>query len=494
MHRVFGYRFRRTSLLVVGCVGCLVGLGLARRGYSATVAATVFSLALCIALAHRRTPGALAFLGLFGVCLGLWRGDVVQQRLATYAPLYGHVVTVQVRVLSDGTYGKSKQLTFDADQITLPDGRRLPGKLAVSGFGLNGVYFGDQLKITGKLRTTLGAAQGRLGFAQLTLVRHQPSLIGDIRRRFATGLQNALPEPLDGFALGLLVGQRATLPTDVKDTLLMVGLTHIIAVSGYNLTIILRASKGLLANRSKRLSTMLSLSLIILFLLITGFSASIVRAAAVSTLSIYASYYGRTFQPLLLILLVAAGTALVKPSYLWSDPGWYLSFLAFGGVMILSPLLAARLPPFVRQSTLLMIAVESLAAEMVTLPYLLHTFGQMSVVGLLANTLIAIAIPLAMLLSAMAGLVGVFAATVAGWVAWPATILLTYMLGTAQLISHWPGVFHKNIGLSGLAMVELYLVVAFMWACLYFKKPAEDGIITDKNSNLVALAERTHIV
>jgi len=69
----------------------------------------------------------------------------------------------------------------------------------------------------------------------------------------------------------------------------MVGLTHIIAVLGYNLTIILRASKNLLASRSKRLSTILSLGLIIVFLLITGFSASIVRAAVVSALSSYAS-------------------------------------------------------------------------------------------------------------------------------------------------------------------------------------------------------------
>ena len=87
----------------------------------------------------------------------------------------------------------------------------------------------------------------------------------------------------------LKAGCVATLPPDVKDALLMVGLTHIIAVLGYNLTIILRASKNLLASRSKRLSTILSLGLIIVFLLITGFSASIVRAAVVSALSSYAS-------------------------------------------------------------------------------------------------------------------------------------------------------------------------------------------------------------
>ena len=494
MHRVFGHRFRRTSLLIAGCVGCLIGLSLARRGYSATMTAAGLALVLCIVLARQQTLFGVIFIASFGLCLGLWRGGVVQQQLASYNGLYDQVITIHAHVLSDGTYGKTKQLSFDVDNIALDSGQKLTGKIAVSGFGLNAVFFGDELKVTGKLRTTLGAAQGRMSFAQLSLIEHHPTLIGDIRRRFAAGLQNALPEPLNAFALGLLVGQRATLPQDVKDALLMVGLTHIIAVSGYNLTIILRASKNLMASRSKRLSTILSLSLIITFLLITGFSASIVRAAVVSTLSIYASYYGRLFQPVLLLLLVAAVTTLVKPMFLWSDPGWYLSFLAFGGVMILSPLIAERLPQWVQNSTMLMIAVESLAAEMATLPYLLHTFGQMSVVGLLANMLIAVAIPLAMLLSVIAGLVGVFGAAIAGWVAWPATILLTYMLSTAEVLSRWPGVFHKNIGLSGLMTIELYGVVVFIWACLYFKKPTKDSIITDKNSNLVALTERMHII
>src|SRR5665213_3079382 len=109
-------------------------------------------------------------------------------------------------------------------------------------------------------------------------------------------MQSALPEPLAPFAMGLLVGQRATLPDDIKQDLLMVGLTHIIAVSGYNLTIILHASRRLLAKRSKRLSTFLSFGLIAIFLLLAGTSASIVRAAIVSMLSIVTSYYGRTMK------------------------------------------------------------------------------------------------------------------------------------------------------------------------------------------------------
>ncbi|MBC7708390.1 ComEC/Rec2 family competence protein [Polaromonas sp.] len=493
MHRVLDYQFRRTSLLIVACVGVLIGLGLARCGVSATPAMAAICLGLCIFIAPYRNLVSVLLVLFAAIVFGLWRGAEYKQAVSQYYTLYDKTITLRVTALTDATYNKSKQLSFDANNVSYND-QRLVGKITVSGFGLNAIYFGDELEVHGKLRTTLGAAQGRMSFAQLQLVRHHPSLIGDIRRNFAVGMQNALPEPVDAFAMGLLVGQRATLPSDIKESLLMVGLTHIIAVSGYNLTIILRASKRLLASRSKRLSTLLSLSLIVIFLLITGFSASIVRAAIVSTLSIYSSYYGRTFKPLLLILLVAAGTTMVNPNYLWNDAGWYLSFLAFGGVMILSPLLAEKLPRKLQSSTIVMIAVESLAAEMATLPYLLHTFGQMSFVGLLANTLIAAFIPLAMLLSAIAGLAGMLAASVAGWVAWPATLLLTYMLDTAQLLSRGPHVFQKNLSLNGTATLECYAVVVFVWAVPYFKKRGKAGILTDKNSSLVPLQERMHIV
>lgn len=429
-----------------------------------------------------------------GLCLGLWRGADYMQSLAVYSPLYGRKLTVHATVMNDGNYNKYKQMSFEVNNARTADGQRLPGKISISGFGMNSVYYGDDIVIVGKLQSTLGAAQGRMSFAQLQLVRNNPSYIGDIRRNFAAGLQTALPEPVASFALGILIGQRATMPPETKDALMRVGLMHIIAVSGFNLTIILRASKRLLSKQSKRLSTGLAVGLIVTFLLITGFSASIVRAAIISGLSIFASYYGRTFRPLLLIVLVAAGTAFWNPVYIWSDAGWYLSFLAFAGVIILGPLLASRFPQWVQNSPVLMIPIESFAAEMATLPYLLHTFGQMSFVGLIANTLIAAFIPIAMLLSAVAGIVGMVAAPIVGWIAWPAVAVMTYMLDVAQILSKLPGAFRENLQLSQIAALQLYGVVLLVWAGLHFKTVTKAGIITDKKPSFIPEHERIHIV
>jgi len=76
---------------------------------------------------------------------------------------------------------------------------------------------------------------------------------------------------------------------------------------------------------------------------VAGTSASIVRAAVISVLTLAAWYYGRAIRPLLLLLLAAAVTAYANPVYLWADISWYLSFLAFFGILVLGPLVTSRL-------------------------------------------------------------------------------------------------------------------------------------------------------
>jgi competence protein ComEC len=397
------------------------------------------------------------------------RGALYYQKLAAYQTLHYQKVTFRAQAMDDAIYGKNSQLTFDANKLELSDGSHVTGKVSISGFGLNSVFQGDEVQVSGKLYPGYSAYQGRISFAQLVIIRHHPSLVAEIRRKFAGGMQNALPEPLASFAMGLLIGQRATLPTNVKQDLLMVGLTHIIAVSGYNLTIMLHASKRLLARQSKRIATALSLILIGAFLLLAGSSASIIRAAIISVLSIAAGYYGRTFRPLNLIAMAAAITAWANPFYVWSDVSWYLSFLAFYGVLVIAPLVLERWLRRWQNSLVVNVALESLCAEAMTMPFVLHTFGQISLIGLPANVLVVTLVPLAMLLSLLAGLAGMLAGTIAGWIAWPALILLSYMLDVAHTLARIPHVFLQHLAFSLAQMVSLYVVAALTTSLLWYK-------------------------
>jgi len=452
----------------------------------------IIAFGLSAVTARTRSLVLVIAVATLGLGCGLSRGHVFQRHLADYQTLQDRKVQLTVEALNDGAYGTNSQLSFDAGQAEV-NGQKLSGKLHISGFGLNAVMQGDEVQAFGKLRSGSGQYQGYISYAQLQLVRHHPSLVAQLRRRFAAGMQSALPEPQASFAMGLLIGQRSNLPASVKQDVLMVGLTHIIAVSGYNLTIMLQAARRALGHYSKRLTTWLSLGLIAAFLLMTGSSASIVRAAIVSVLSIWASYYGRTFRPLNLILIAAALTGWANPFYVWSDISWYLSFLAFHGVLVVAPLIAARFHHAWQRSILATVALESICAELMTLPIIIFSFGQLSLIGLLANVLVVALIPLAMLLCFIAGLAGMLILPVAGWFAWPAQLLLTYMLDTAHLLARIPGIFIQQLSLSTTKLVALYAITLAVTVVWWHKtKILESARITDKKSKLSGVSfERT---
>jgi len=334
-------------------------------------------LSIMIGAVRRRSAMAVVITLLTGLYIGGWQGSIYMRKLALFDSYYNQTVTLVGTAMNDGVYGKQTALTFDLNGLMVKEtGQSLVGSVGVSGFGENMVFRGDVLEVSGKMRAGTGSHQGWMSFAKLRVVRRDTSLIEQVRHKFSAGMLSALPEPLGSFAMGLLIGQRSGLPEATSEDLLHVGLVHIIAVSGYNLTIILRAGVTLFGSRSKYQTMVFSISLISVFLLLTGSSASIVRASIVSAMSIAAWYYGRAFKPVTLILLAAAGTALVNPLYIWGDMGWYLSFLAFYGVMILGPLVHERLlPPLVRDNMLVGIGMESLCAEVMTLPIVLHVFG-----------------------------------------------------------------------------------------------------------------------
>jgi competence protein ComEC len=431
---------RRTTLITCGCIAVLSGLGLARWLALANPWWLIVLPGLLVIRKNQYLKLVLVIIA--GLCLGLWRGSFYMQKSIDLEALSGRKVTIAAAAKTDAIYGKRSQIEFIANnaQLLRPDRKPLAGSFKISGFGVPMVYRGDTVEVTGKLFTMRGSNQARMAYTQIRITAPGGQWFDKFSRHFATGMQNALPEPQASFGLGLLVGQRSNLPQDVITSLTMVGLVHIVAVSGYNLTILVRAAQGLRIN-SKYQKTILSLVLIISFLLMTGFSASIVRAAIASA---------------------AAMTAYANPFYLWSDLGWYLSFLAFFGVLVIGPLISQwlfRRPP----QLLTIVLIETLSAEVMTFPLIMMTFGQMSLIALAANLLIVPLVPLAMLLCAAAAGAGMLAPAIVGWFAWPARWLLTYMLDFVKLLSDIPSVFlHVKINLA--LTLGLY---AFVVACTF---------------------------
>lgn len=185
------------------------------------------------------------------------------------------------------------------------------------------------------------------------------------------------------------------------------------------------------------------------------------RAGLVAALSLVAWYYGRTIHPGVLLVVTAAVSVLVQPSYLWGDVGWLLSFASFAGVMFMAPLLQMYFYGEKKPGVLRQILGETFSAQLMTLPLILVTFGVVSNVALIANLLVLPLVPLAMLLTFITGLVAIIMPAIASFVALPAYWLLSYMTWVIEYLAElpWASVEVQIDWVAGLTMYGALLIV-----------------------------------
>src|SRR5690606_11456246 len=126
---------------------------------------------------------------------------------------------IQVEALGDAVYADNGQLEFDggAVRIIRPFENSLPGIIKVQGYGERAVTRGDILELSGKLFPTGGSRQAKLSYGQMQIVQPETSVPEYVRKRFVACALTALTEPQASFGLGLLIGQRATLPDYVLE-------------------------------------------------------------------------------------------------------------------------------------------------------------------------------------------------------------------------------------------------------------------------------------
>lgn len=280
--------------------------------------------------------------------------------------------------------------------------------------------------------------------------------IGD---KFQTSLNKILPEPYAALQSGLILGSKTSnIPDSLTSAFNRAGVTHIIAVSGYNVTVIISALAILLMMFSRRWAFWGSLIAVLIFVILTGATASVVRAGVLSMLVAYGKSIGRRPYYPVLILFVAAVMLLFNPYALKSDVSFQLSFLAFVGLIFLAPKLGEIkilkfMPEKIRQ-----IFCETMSAQAAVLPILLYNFGILSIVAPLANILILPLVPLSMLLGFIAGLAGIvwlWLGKIAGLVAW---LLLKYIIVVVEFLSrlHFAAI---NIKTSEWFWIPIYYFI-----------------------------------
>jgi len=423
------------------------------------------SITLLTVIMWRKSIYLIPLLIVAGGLLGLWRGSVEQSQLAVYKNLVFHAMTVTGTVGDDPDIGKSGELILRLDKIHI-EGHDIAGKIWVSSNTKADIKRGDTVTVSGKLSAGFGNFPASIYRAKLVKVqRPEPGdMARQVRDWFADAIRQAVAEPQASLGIGYLVGQRRALPPELSEALVIAGLTHVVVASGYNLTILVRLARRLLAKVSKYASTASAAAMILAFVAITGASPSMSRAGLVAGLSLAAWYYGRKFHPLILLPFAASVTVIINPAYAWNDLGWQLSFAAFAGVMIVAPLVQAYFFGKKKPGTIRQILGETISAQIVTLPILILAFGQFSNVAVIANLLVLPLVPLAMLLTFIAG-IGTLVVPSFAWVAGlPAQYLLFYMTSVTEYLAGLPWA-QMELEIAGWMAVLAYAVIVA--ACIY---------------------------
>jgi competence protein ComEC len=218
-----------------------------------------------------------------------------------------------------------------------------------------------------------------------------------LREQFEAQINRVYPEPHASFLAGLLTGSRRGMPDHLTQAFKKTGLTHIVAISGFNITIIIAIISGCLFFLPLKWRFLPTILAIILFTLFVGASASVVRASIMGILGLLALQTGRMRDARLAILWTACVMLLWNPKMLWYDAGFQLSFLAVIGLLETAPYLERWMQRVPQTLGLREALTLTIAAQMFAVPWVIAQFGLLSLISPVANILVAPLIPPAML-------------------------------------------------------------------------------------------------
>lgn len=354
------------------------------------------------------------FIALFllGVGVFFWRLKVVTNFGDRHVSNFTGAVRLEGCVVDEVDVRRDKvKYTIEARKIELNGERfEVEGKVLVSG-GRYPVYeYGDCLSVEGKLEKpgviedfSYDKYLARYGVYSV-IYRGVLQKIGEEGSLFFKNIYvlkivlegrfgRVYREPEASFMAGLLLGSRRGIPDELMTDFNRTGLSHIIAVSGYNITMVIVFIGFLFGFLSRKYRAFCAAVVVLLFVVLVGASAAVVRAGIMGIIGLIALWFGRQYFVGIALFLAAFLMVLWNPLIFLYDVGFQMSFLATVGVVYLAPRMLKyfhRVTGFcgIREALVL-----TLAAQIMTLPVVLWNFGRFSLIAPVANILVLPLIP-----------------------------------------------------------------------------------------------------
>lgn len=288
------------------------------------------------------------------------------------------------------------------------------------------------------------------------------SALFKLKDKFIETISRTIPEPESSFMSGLVVGGKQSMGKEWLDRFQKAGVMHIVVLSGYNITIV---AESVIKFFGLAFSQYLSMSLgaiaIILFAIMTGGSATVVRATIMALIVILSRATGRQYVVSRALIIAGVLMVIQNPAIVAFDPSFQLSFMATIALIYFSPIIERRLHFLPERFKIKEVFVSTVSTQLFVLPLLLHMTGQFSIVGLAVNLLILGFIPFTMLFGFLSGILGFISIIVSLPFAYGAYGLLLYELSVIKFFAELPFAAISLPALSGFSVIVIYIFITF---------------------------------
>ncbi len=265
------------------------------------------------------------------------------------------------------------------------------------------------------------------------------TLFCSVSNPFIPIISHILPEPHAGLLNGILFGVKSSIPPDLYQALITSGTIHIVALSGQNISILVRIVSEATLFGGRKFSIIATFLLIFGFLVLVGREPTIIRAAIMGCLSLLAVYFGKKEWSLLSLILAASTMLIYNPDWI-DDISFQLSFLATLGIIVLAGKIEVQakglINEIIRETKINL--KTTLAAQIFTLPLIFIYFKRISLVAPLSNILIGWTITPIMTIGIFMILVSLIwlpLGAILGWANWA---LISYLMFIIKITAAIP--------------------------------------------------------
>lgn len=322
--------------------------------------------------------------------------------------------------------------------------------------------YGDGVEITGTLKKVLLKDKTSVFVLYFPKIEAKKKgivpVFAKIRQDITNFCEKTFSQPYSGLLSGMLLGVKNTLPDPVTISFRITGVSHVVAASGMNVTLIAGFLMSFLGRLFKRQwAVILSMLGIGGYMVLSGLDPSILRAGVMGLLVFGAQLFGRQYT-VMYSLFLTTGLLLFWDPLLLGDIGFQLSVLATLGIIFLKPLVPLK-------GFFLDDIGTTIAAQAATLPILLSTFGSYGILSLLVNALVLWTIPLVTIVGGIGVTLGLFSQPVGQAVLWIIFPLLWYFENVVAYFADFHAVW--EIGTFPVFLGIGYYLLLLSWVMVF---------------------------